>query len=144
MGSKSRVSETDAVATAANRREFPRVSSTCIVDYRTITDDPRLQAMKSVPSGHLQNISGGGVRVRLPENPGSDQLLALNIHLPAFPTSVIAMGKVKWSEPADDGFDVGIEFWWVGWQDAGAQEEIRRYITSRLDTGEALPDPTAG
>ena len=46
---------------------------------------------------------------------------------------MIALGKVCWSQPLDDGEnDIGIEFWWVGWQDPGAQEEIRCFLSERL------------
>ena len=65
-------------------------------------------------------------------DPGAGQLLALTIQLPGLPTSVIALGKVQWSKPIDDGHDVGIEFWWVGWEDQSAQEQIRNFISTTL------------
>ena len=115
-----------------DQREFPRVSSRCIVDFSRVGNDQRLEQMRQSSEGLLQNISGGGVCVRMDEDPGAGQLLALTIRLPQIPTSVIALGKVAWARPTDNGTDVGIEFWWVGWEDAGAQEEIRTFLSDSL------------
>ena len=66
----------------------------------------------------MNNISGGGIcftnAVAVPKG----KMLALEMELPGFPTSVISMGKVIWCRESQDGrglFDVGVEFWWVGW-----------------------------
>lgn len=126
---------------AANRRAFPRVSSRCLVDYRPVGEDPMFQALQQSAKGLLQNISGGGVCVRMRKDPGAGAMLALNIQLPGLPTSVIALGKVCWTEASDDGeTDVGIEFWWIGWHDQSAQESIRNFISDRLEPG-APADP---
>lgn len=114
------------------QREFPRVSSRCLVDFRPVGEDERFHEMRQSSQGLLQNISGGGVCVRMETDPGTNQLLALTIQLPQMPTSVIALGKVVWTRPADDGTDVGIEFWWVGWEDPTAQEQIRNFISDTL------------
>ena len=118
---------------ADERRQFQRVSEGCVVDVRTVdADDPVLAGM-SQPHGELQNISGGGVCLDLPDNPGSGSKLALKLHLPGFDSPVIALGKVVWARPGAAGrTEVGIEFWWVGWEDAEAQEKIRRFISSQL------------
>lgn len=129
---------------AEDRREFPRVSSRCIVDYKQVGNDPSFQVLQQASQGLMQNISGGGVCVRMPSNPGLGSLLALNIALPMFPTSVIALGKVSWVDALEDGHaDVGIEFWWVGWHDASAQEQIRHYITEKLDSPADIADASA-
>lgn len=129
MTTRTEATNTD---TMADKRSFPRISSRCVVDYRPVGDDPAFQQMQGA-QGVMQNISGGGVCVRMTEDPGKGNLLAMNIQLPGFPSSVISLGKVCWSKPAEDGFDIGVEFWWVGWQDAGAQEQIRQFIAARLD-----------
>ena len=125
--------EESTAETMADRRTFPRVSSSCVVDYRRVENDPMFQQLRDANQGLLQNISGGGVCMRLPSDPGLGALLAVNIRLPHFPTPVIALGKVCWSVRTEDGAtDVGLEFWWVGWQDPMAQEQIRDFITNRL------------
>ncbi len=142
MRASSRSPDTGSIPIAHDdRRAFPRVSSTCIVEYRPIGDQEAIAAVKTQSQGLLQNISGGGLCVRLAERPAKGQLLALNIQLPMFPTSVIALGRVSWVAPVgDQESDVGIEFWWVGWQDAGAQEQIRAFIESSLHS---VNQPTA-
>jgi Tfp pilus assembly protein PilZ len=118
--------------TAAERRNFPRVASHCLVDWRPVGQDPTFQHL-SDQQGVLQNISGGGVCICMADPPEYDASIALDIHLPDFPTSVIAVGRVAWiGPPTPEGNDVGIEFWWVGWKDAHAQEQIRDFVTSRL------------
>jgi hypothetical protein len=113
------------------RRELPRISSTCIVDYRLIDEVPEGIEDPSA-SGLLQNISGGGAQLTLPTDPGVGQGLAVKIHLPGLPSSVIAFGKVCWSRPRGEQFEIGFEFWWVGWDNALAQEEIRQFISRKL------------
>jgi len=116
-----------------DRRRFPRISGRCVVDLRPLDeDDPRLNALSS-SEGLLRNISGGGVRLSLREDPGTGASLALKIHLPGVQGPVIALGRVVWSTPAEDSrHDVGIEFLWVGWQDPVAQERIRDFIAGEL------------
>ncbi|HMS15735.1 MAG TPA: PilZ domain-containing protein [Planctomycetota bacterium] len=118
----------------SGRREFPRVSSSCLVDYRVIEDDSRFEKMRSESQGILQNISGGGVCVRVNDAPGLGSMLTLNIRLPSQPTAILALGKVCWvTRSAEGGHDVGIEFWWIGWEDSAAQEAIRGFIHESLD-----------
>jgi Tfp pilus assembly protein PilZ len=117
------------------------VSSQCIVEIRPVGEDPAFKEMQGAAPGLMQNISGGGICVRMREDPGAGTLLALNIHLSGLPTSVIALGRVCWTEPQDTGeHEVGIEFWWVGWHDAGPQEAIRRFIATKLDGSPAAGD----
>ena len=129
---RNKATSSSSTAMGTEQREFPRVSSRCVIDFRRVDHDTRFDVMRGNSQGLLQNISGGGVRVHMDEDPGAGQLLALTIQLPQMPMSVIALGKVVWSKPAPPGTDVGIEFWWVGWEDPAAQEQIRNYITETL------------
>ena len=137
---KLRSERTDSSSMTAEQREFPRVSSRCLVDFKPVGDDARFLEMQRGSQGLLQNISGGGVCVRMDSDQAAGQLLALTIQLPGFPTSVIALGKVQWSKPVDGGFDCGIEFWWVGWEDQSAQEQIRNFISTTLNDDEGPED----
>lgn len=65
--------------------------------------------------------------------PPKGTMLALHLALPGLPSPVIALGKVAWVQPTSKGGDAGIEFWWVGWSDPGAQDALRSLITARLD-----------
>ena len=137
MGFGKKATESSTTAMAKEQREFPRVSSRCLVDYRPVGDDARFHQMRESSQGLPQNISGGGVCVRMDSDPGAGQLLALTIQLPQMPTAVIALGKAVWTQPAEDGTDVGIEFWWVGWEDPTAQEQIRTFISDTLHDDES-------
>jgi hypothetical protein len=112
-------------------RAFPRVSADCRLKFRPVGDDPMFREM-SASDGLMQNISGGGISMIVDEDPGLGGMLALDIDLPGFPTSVIALGKVVWSKPAGRAFDVGVEFWWIGWRDEAAQAQIRAFIARKL------------
>ena len=127
-------------AVEAGQRKFPRLDASCVIDYRPVGDDPRFRQMHG-KHGFMQNISGGGVCVVMSEKQTAGEVLALNINLPGFPNGVIALGEVKWCSQREDAsaHEVGIEFWWVGWNDQGAQEQIRTFISDRL-TQQGLSD----
>jgi Tfp pilus assembly protein PilZ len=109
------------------------------VAVKPVGEDERFEALRQSGEGLLQNISGGGVCVRMPSPVKEGALLALTIQLPSLPTSVIALGKVVWATPMDEGCDAGIEFWWVGWEDPSTQEKIRSFISETL-TNNPGPD----
>ncbi|MSR74005.1 MAG: PilZ domain-containing protein [Planctomycetes bacterium] len=115
------------------RRTYPRVSSECVVEWKPVDNDPLLETLGASQSGFVQNISGGGMCVRLDRTPEHGTMLALKLQLPGLPSGILALGKVCWIQPVEAGCDVGIEFWWVGWNDQGAQEAIRGFITDRLE-----------
>ena len=130
----------ESAEVSTGNRKFPRLDASCVIDYRSVGDDPRFRQMHG-KHGFMQNISGGGVCVVMSEKQAEGEVLALNINLPGFPNGVIALGEVRWCNPRDasrGAFEVGIEFWWVGWNDQGAQEQIRTYIADRL-TAQGLP-----
>lgn len=114
------------------KREFPRVSASCQITWRLI--DERSMTMTAPPAegGFLQNISGGGLCFSTANPPPTGLMLALKLCLPELPTPVIALGRASWVEESSAGFDVGVEFWWIGWQDEGVQAEIRNLITHKL------------
>jgi hypothetical protein len=122
------------------KREFPRVAASCVVTWRVI--DQRSLAHDAPPSegGMLQNISGGGLCFTTEAPPPEGAMIALKLHLTELPTPVIALGRACWVEESSAGFEVGIEFWWIGWQDEGVQAEIRNLITQKLADPESVID----
>jgi hypothetical protein len=66
-------------------------------------------------------------------------MLALKMKLAELPAPIIALGRVTWVEEGASGYEVGVEFWWIGWQDEGLQAEIRNLITHKL----AEPQPVS-
>ncbi len=117
------------------RREFPRVSRSCPVQYRPLKGDPDI-AMTGPSEAVMNNISGGGISFSAPEAIAEGEMLALQVDLPGYPAGVISMGKVVWCHPSEDEpgrFDLGVEFWWVGWKDHDVQKKINEFISASLD-----------
>ena len=118
----------------AEQRSFPRVSASCDVKFKPVEGDPNFDQLKTDGSGVMNNISGGGISFQTSEALEVDQMIALEVNLPGFPNNVISMGKVCWccDSESGSGYDVGVEFWWIGWQDESAQAKIRGFITDAL------------
>ena len=118
------------------RRKYPRIKESCEVRYRVIQD----QAMPPPKQGGVAvNISGGGMcfSVERPLKPGS--MVVLEMSIDELTTPVVSLGRVVWCEPAakPGKFDVGVEFWWIGWADEKAQEQMLKYVSQKLDKVDA-------
>lgn len=116
-------------------RKFPRVSASCSLSYRPVDADPAFQALSRRDDGIVNNISGGGISFVSKDKLEIGTMLALEVALPGFPTNVISMGRVVWSEKGEEGsWENGVEFWWIGWKDEVAQNQIRGFISDALRT----------
>ena len=125
-------------AEVRERRKFPRVSVTCDVKYRAVEMVEDVPDFEDGSGGIMKNISGGGVCIVANEIHEIGQMLALELTLPGFPSDVISYGRVAWCRSREDTrFDVGVEFWWVGWNDDEAQKHIRGFITDALRSDDA-------
>lgn len=116
-------------------RVYPRVSTSCEITWRVVDDRAAAGVNRTAPSadgGFLQNISGGGLCFSTRNPPPTGVMLALKLDIPELPTAVIALGRAAWVENGTAGFEVGIEFWWIGWQDEGVQADIRNLITHKF------------
>lgn len=115
---------------ASENRRFPRLKESCGLRYRRIQSD-------SLPDEGVDaltvNISGGGVCFEADEAVEPGALLAIELSLEDFDSAVVSLGRAVWCEPRADGnFEVGMEFWWIGWGDDGAQKAISEYIKNEL------------
>lgn len=127
-------SPSEREALVENRR-FPRVSASCGLRFTPVSESDVAARLDSMSEAMMRNISGGGICFvsERPLTPGC--MLALELRLPGFPMDVISMGKVAWSRPLEDdapGFEIGLEFWWIGWEDEEAQTRIRGFIAETL------------
>lgn len=115
-------------------REFPRLHAACDLSWRVIDDAAaaRVPHPLAQSPGYLQNISGGGLCFSTDSPPQVGAMVALRMGLPGVPAPVIALGAVKWCDSGPGRHDVGVEFWWVGWQDEGAQANLGSFITHHL------------
>ncbi len=127
-------------ATVTTEREFPRISQACPLKFQELDDVPQDVTSPDVgesnDSAVMSNISGGGICFMNATAVDIGKMLALEMELPGFPTSVISMGKVIWcheSKERSGYFDVGVEFWWVGWRDNETQKRVSDFITGSLN-----------
>ena len=90
-------------------------------------------ACNTVVEGFTINISGGGVcfSSQKPLEPG--QILAVEMTLPDFESPVVTLGRVAWCEKGSENFEIGTEFWWIGWGDDDVQQSIGVYIRRALE-----------
>ncbi len=119
-------------ATDLRRRKYPRVKESCGVRYRVI-EEPAAQGESR--NGMARNISGGGMcfSADRPFKPGI--MIALEMSLSELPAPVVSLGRVVWCERVEksDRYDVGVEFWWIGWADEEAQGRMLKYVHEKLD-----------
>jgi Tfp pilus assembly protein PilZ len=111
------------------RRRFHRVREDCLVRFRRL-EAGSLQG--PLREGVTHNISGGGICFRTCEPLHVGDPVALDLKLPEFGSSIIAVGRVVRCDPGRGDSDVAVEFWWVGWADDDAQRAIADYIRRRL------------
>jgi len=114
------------------QRKYPRVKEACEVKYRVI-EDPVMQPERQ--GGVALNISGGGMCFSVEQELELGSMLAIELTLPELPTPVVSLARVVWCDLGDGAakFDVGVEFWWIGWADTEAQGHMLRYINEKLD-----------
>ena len=114
------------------QRKYPRVKERCQVKYRVV---PETALEPEDGGGVAVNISGGGMCLSTdePVKPGS--MIAVEMSLADLPTPVISLGRVVWCErvEAGTGYEIGVEFWWIGWADEEAQRRMLEYVRGKLD-----------
>lgn len=116
------------------RRKYPRLDESWEMSYRRLD----ISDIEPIETFTL-NISGGGICFSADEKLEPDTLIALELRSPHFPSPIIAMARVVWCKRRrlrGKKYDVGAEFWWIGWKDDGAQEAIAKHIRQRLASEE--------
>ena len=117
---------------SSENRKFPRLKDSCVLRYRPVEAD-------TLPEDGVDamtvNISGGGICFATPTAVEVGSLLAIELTLPDFNSAVVSFGRAVWCEPGPGGkYQVGLEFWWIGWGDDGAQKAITEYIKNTLES----------
>lgn len=113
-----------------DKRKFPRLDEKWDMDYRTITPEE----FKTDPVISLTvNISGGGICFEVDEEISIGTLLALELKSTSFPSPIIALAKTIWrkKKKKEGKYEVGAEFWWIGWKDNDAQRAMAKYISKQ-------------
>jgi hypothetical protein len=109
------------------KRKFPRVDQGWNLKYRKLENTVD---QKSPLSSLAINVSGGGICFTARSEVPVGTLLALEIESPDLEMPVIAMARTAWCKKRrmGDMYDVGCEFYWVGWKDDSAQKSLADYI----------------
>jgi hypothetical protein len=113
------------------RRRFPRLRKDFQIAYRMVDQEK----FNNDPISSLAlNISGGGVCFEAVDNLQKGAVVALDIRSDDFSAPVLALAKVVWCKPHGAMYQVGAEFWWVGWGDDQAQATIANYVAAQTTT----------
>jgi len=111
-------------------RKYPRVNDDCEVTYTLIEDEYEPVSRDTL----AMNISGGGMCFIAPEPLPIGEMIALRVNLVPLPNKVVALARVVWTRPGEKAgqYDIGVEFWWIGWNDSQAQGAMLDYVTKKL------------
>ncbi len=110
------------------RRRFPRLNKDFHITYRMVDQEKfDHDPIKSL----ALNISGGGVCFEATDNLQKGTLVALDMRSDDFNAPILALAKVVWCKPYGARYQVGAEFWWVGWGDDQAQTTIANYVAAQ-------------
>lgn len=110
------------------KRRFPRLHKDFQISYRVVDQEK----FESDPIHALAlNISGGGVCFEVTEDLQKGTLVALEIRSDDLSAPILALAKVVWCKPQKDAYQIGAEFWWIGWRDNEAQTTIANYVASQ-------------
>ena len=112
------------------KRKFPRIDAGCQLKYRRLE---KHVDQDSPLSSLAINLSGGGVCFAARHEIAPDSLLALEIESPELKMPIIAMARAVWCKKRhfDGHYDLGCEFYWVGWKDDSAQKSLADYIKNQ-------------
>ena len=113
-----------------DKRKFPRLGKVWNLDYRKISSEEfKEELLRSI----TVNISGGGICFEAEEEIAEGTILALELQSTVFPSPIIAVGMATWCQKQKnkDKYEVGVEFWWMGWQDLDAQQALAEYISKQ-------------
>ena len=111
------------------RRRSPRAEVSFPVRYRVMDESGET---RTTVTGRAVNISGSGLRFHTDVEVEVGCMLAAEFQIPSSQSEMVAVGRVVWSRPAGGGFEVGLEFWWLGWRDEEAQRALSDFVRRKL------------
>lgn len=113
------------------RQPFPRMHDDDLIRCKPLTAREQAQ----VAAGLGTNIAGGGIVFGSARHLEVGTFVALDLELPGYPSSVMALARVKAVNPVihpDRPYELTVEFHWVGWSSPTAQQQIADYLRARL------------
>ena len=115
-----------------NRRKFPRLDEQWKLNYRIL--DAQKFAREPIRQ-YSVNISGGGICFLAEEEVPVDTMLALDLQSDNLPAPMVALARVVRCKQVQDKYEIGCEYWWIGWQNDDAQRSMADYI-AKIAKGE--------
>jgi hypothetical protein len=116
-------------------RKFPRINEGWKITYRILETE---MVSKEPLNNFTVNISGGGICFQSEYEVVPNTALAIEMDSEEFPSPVMALARVVWCNTTDQGYEIGAEFWWIGWKDSNAQQTIADHISSAI--GKTYPE----
>lgn len=110
------------------KRKFPRLRQDYRITYRIVEQE---EIANDPISSLAINISGGGLCFEADGPIKKGVLVALDIRSDDFGAPILALAKVVWCKSQRSPYQIGVEFWWVGWRDTKAQATIANYVASQ-------------
>jgi c-di-GMP-binding flagellar brake protein YcgR len=117
------------------RRKFPRIGKQYHLSYTTVD---KTQFESTPLSSLVVNISGGGLCFEASDALEKDTVVALEINANDSHSAILALARVAWCKSKGNTYEVGAEFWWVGWRDNAAQATIADFIAAKTAATKAL------
>lgn len=117
------------------RRKFPRINKNYYISYKCIEKG---QFEDNPISSLAVNISGGGICFETEEKLDKDSVVALEINANDLESSILGLARVAWCKQRGARYEVGAEFWWVGWRDNETQSNIADYIATKTTDARAV------
>jgi c-di-GMP-binding flagellar brake protein YcgR len=114
-----------------DKRKFPRVDEKWKISYQVLDKERYLDTLIRQ---YAVNISGGGICFISAAELEPNAMVAINLESPQFPSAILALAKVVRCKQTREGYEIGAEFAWVGWQNNHAQQAIADYIASAART----------
>ena len=119
----------------AEPRKFPRLANDWQLKYQKIK---RERFQEQSLESFILNVSGGGLCFTAKEEFPPETLLAVEMQAQALESPVIAIVNTVWCQKRrlDAMYDLGCEFWWIGWKDDNAQKQLSDYIKTNTENCE--------
>jgi len=101
-------------------RKWPRAEASGKLRY-WIVQPP--EPLSDPFNGSVMNVSRGGMAFLGTEATPVDSVILAELSVASLPGRTVAcMARVVWCEdsPASSQYNIGAEFWWIGWADPAA------------------------
>jgi len=122
---------------ARERRKFPRLNSQWQINFRVIGSD---QFQNELICQYTTNISRGGICFTSDEGIEPNAMIALTLSSGGASSELLALAKVIRCQRTRRWYEIGAEFWWVGWSNDSAP--IASYLASLTKSDQYPPART--